>query len=232
MFIPIWLMVVGIIVVLVAWLSANRSRGHSLLPLLGTSQPYTMLTVEFAPGRLLQHPGYDAIREAVTKALKSEPLVMGRLGAFWTEQLRFVFFGVPGTGDTLAWSDPGKTMSPDRCLCVRKIWSDVLTGGTEADGEPFLWITLAEDLSFYRFYLKGKGKSTVLCRFPTGLLSQQDAATVNKLLQEFGLRSIPNESVDWFQDEFEEHHLVYPEHEPCTVYENDLFKFKITHHES
>ena len=47
--------------------------------------------------------------------------------------------------------------------------------------------------------------------------------------QSKGLTEIPNGEEDWFEDDFGEHQLVFPEGTEGDVYESGIVKFKVRH---
>jgi len=184
---------------------------------------HTELVVETHPRLLLE--SYGTLRDILLERWNKQ----GRT----TEQWRFIFFGPPGTGDTIVWSARHKAMFSGRRLISEELWQEILKGEADSEREPRLVFDLARDLerrhSVYRMYLEPNvrnAKPTVLAQFPVALLkdlkSEKGRLEVARM---FDLRAVEQEA-DIIEDAFGEPYTYYPYH----VYENDLFKFKVLHY--
>ena len=184
---------------------------------------HTELVVETHSRLLLE--SYGTLRDVLLEHWKKR----GRT----TEEWRFIFFGPPGTEDTIVWSARHKAMFSGRCLIFEQLWQEALKGDADSEREPRLVLDLAHDLerrhSVYRMYLEPNvpnAKPTVLAQFPVALLRdlkfEKDRLKVARL---FDLRALEQEA-DIIEDTSGEPYTYYPYH----VYESDLFKFKVLHY--
>ncbi|MBI5710459.1 MAG: hypothetical protein HZC42_09180 [Candidatus Eisenbacteria bacterium] len=205
---------------------------------------HTELVVQMWARPVLRHPAYGSLGKVILDELdrldEAHADVLEAL--FRSDEWHFLFFGPPGTGDTIVWSAKHKVMHSDEDLIYERLWQEVLKGRPEAEDEPYLVFERAEEDRYgyvYRMHLdwrlsEGKGaqgrKPEVLCKFPLILLAENvPPAVCEKACQDFGLRRVRNES-DHYEDDFGEYQLTWSEGRPYDVYENDLFKFKVLHH--
>jgi hypothetical protein len=210
----------------------------------GRAEPiHTELVVEFYPRAVLTSEGYGDLGKVIRDELDSrDSAFLGEDDDRWyempPERMQFIFFGEPGTGNTVVWSAKYKVMLTDDCLIFEHLWHDVLEGKPEAEAEPHLVLGLHEDHSRYRMYLRHLGvvsyggpKPTMLCEFPVGLLKDLKDKDRVAIAKEHGLTVVEGDS-DVGEDDFGEPDIFYPDGKAYSIYENDRFKikFKVYHY--
>ena len=237
---PWWVPVaLAIVALALAGLATNLETARRELRRLGTRVEFT---VEYfhRERALISHPGYGPLRSVLKEKFDRHGAQLVGLGParqaahskFGPGRWRYLFLSHPADEESLVWRNCDQRVVTSDYLLFRQIWSDLLDGHPEAEEEPYLVIQRARerDEPVFRIFLKRRHAgepSAILCNFPIVLMTEHRAERARQIALRFGMRVVTNRVIDYYENEFGEHHLVFQEGQPGYVYETDLFKFLV-----